>query len=174
MEYAVHIFSEFLRDRFVARSSNVENGAPKNATTSFTCGAVVSAAAFLRSFEEKRMKLMRYFALLAFVATLTLGAFAKDQNQGKFTLTDTVQLGSTQLKPGDYKAAWEGTGSDVQVKILKGKEVVATVPAKLADQKSGQDSVSLGNNNGTKTLVGIDFGGLHKGLVFDSTVTAQK
>ena len=120
------------------------------------------------------MKLMRYFALLAFVATLTLGAFAKDQNQGKFTLTDTVQLGSTQLKPGDYKAAWEGTGSDVQVKILKGKEVVAAVPAKLADQKSGQDSVSLGNSNGTKTLVGIDFGGLHKSLVFDSTVTAQK
>ena len=120
------------------------------------------------------MKLMRYFALLAFVATLALGAFAKDQNQGKFTLTDTVQLGSTQLKAGDYKAAWEGTGADVQVKILKGKEVVATVPGKLQDQKSGQDSVSLGNNNGTKTLVGIDFGGLHKSLVFDSTVTAQK
>jgi len=120
------------------------------------------------------MKLMKYFALLAFVATLTLGAFAKDQNQGKFTLSDTVQLGSTQLKAGDYKAAWEGTGSEVQVKILKGKEVVATVPAKLEDQKFGQDSVSLGNVNGTKTLVGIDFGGLHKGLVFDSSVTAQK
>jgi hypothetical protein len=135
----------------------------------------VFAAAFNRTnIEEKRMKLMRYFALLAFVVTLTLGAFAKDQNQGKFTLSDTVQLGATQLKPGDYKAAWEGTGSDVQVKILKGKEVVATVPAKLEDQKTGQDSVSLGNDNGTKTLLGIDFGGLHKGLVFDSTVTAQK
>ena len=136
----------------------------------------MSAAALLSReiTKEKRMKLMKYFALLAFVATLTLGAFAKDQNQGKFTLSDTVQLGSTQLKPGEYKAAWEGTGSDVQVKILKGKEVVATVPAKLEDQKSGQDSVSLGNANGTKTLVGIDFGGLHKGLVFDSSVTAQK
>jgi hypothetical protein len=124
--------------------------------------------------EEKRMKLMKYFALLAFVATLTLGAFAKDQNEGKFTLSDSVQLGSTQLKPGDYKATWEGTGSDVQVKILKGKEVVATVPAKLEDKPSGQSSVSVGNANGTKSLVGIDFGGLHKGLVFDSTVTAQK
>ena len=120
------------------------------------------------------MKLMKYFALLAFVATLTLGAFAKDQNEGKFTLSDNVQLGSTQLKAGDYKATWEGTGSDVQVKILKGKEVVATVPAKLEDKPSGQSSVSLGTANGAKTLVGIDFGGLHKGLVFDSTVTAQK
>jgi len=78
------------------------------------------------------------------------------------------------LKAGDYKATWEGTGSDVQVKILKGKEVVATVPAKLEDKPSGQSSVSVGNANGTKSLVGIDFGGLHKGLVFDSTVTAQK
>jgi hypothetical protein len=44
----------------------------------------------------------------------------------------------------------------------------------LEDKTSGQSSVSLGTANGAKTLVGIDFGGLHKGLVFDSTVTAQK
>jgi len=120
------------------------------------------------------MKSIKYFALLAFVATLTLGAFAKDQNEGKFTLSDNVQLGSTQLKPGDYKATWEGTGSEVQVKILKGKEVVATSPAKLEDNPSGQSSVSVETANGAKTLVGVDFGSLHKGLVFHSTVTAQK
>ena len=56
------------------------------------------------------MKSMKYFALLAVVATLTLGAFAKGPNEGKFTLSDNVQLGSTQLKAGDYKATWEGTG----------------------------------------------------------------
>src|SRR5215831_4146089 len=117
------------------------------------------------------MKSVKFVALLAMVLSLSAAVFAKDsKNEGKFTLSDSVQLGSTQLKPGDYKATWEGTGSDVQVKVLKGKEVVAAVPAKLADQKSGQDSVSLGNSNGTKTLVGIDFGGLHKSLVFDSTV----
>jgi hypothetical protein len=169
------LFRVFLRDRFLRRSSNGLNGAPEiNKGKIIHVRSGVSAAAFLSIMEEKRMKLMKYFALLAFVATLTLGAFAKDQNQGKFTLSDTVQLGSTQLKAGDYKAAWEGTGADVQVKILKGKEVVATVPAKLEDKTSGQDSISLGNANGTKTLLGIDFGGLHKGLVFDSTVTAQK
>lgn len=121
------------------------------------------------------MKSMKYVALLALVASsLTLGAFAKDKNEGKFTLSDPVQLGSTQLKPGDYKAVWDGTGADVQVKILQGKNVVATAPAKLVDVVASQDSVSLGNANGAKTLQGIDFRGLHKGLVFDSTVTAQK
>jgi hypothetical protein len=121
------------------------------------------------------MKSMKYVALLALVASsLTLGAFAKDKNEGKFTLTDTTQVGSTQLKPGDYKVVWEGTGTEVQVKILQGKNVVATVPGKLVDVVASQDSVSLGNANGTRTLQGIDFRGLHKGLVFDSTVTAQK
>ena len=121
------------------------------------------------------MKSMKHVALLALAAsTLTLGAFAKDKNEGKFSLSAPVQLGSTQLKAGDYKAIWEGTGADVQVKILQGKNVVATAPAKLLDNASSQDSVSLGNSNGTKTLQEIDFRGLKKGLVFDSTVTAQK
>jgi hypothetical protein len=48
-------------------------------------------------------------------------------------LADSGQVGSTQLKAGDYKAIWDGTGKDVQVKILQGKNVVATVPAKLVD-----------------------------------------
>jgi hypothetical protein len=135
----------------------------------------VSASAFNRGIiEEKRMKSMKYVALLALVASsLTLGAFAKDKNEGKFTLSDPVQLGSTQLKPGDYKVVWDGTGSDVQVKILQGKNVVATTPAKLVDKPTSQDSVSLGTANGKKTLLEIDFGGLRKSLVFDSTVTAQ-
>jgi hypothetical protein len=120
------------------------------------------------------MKSMKYAALLTLVVSgLVLGAFAKDKNEGKFTLSDPVQLGSTQLKPGDYKAVWDGAGADVQVKILQGKNVVATSPAKLVDKVSSQDSISLGNANGTKTLHGIDFRGLHKSLVFDSTVTAQ-
>jgi hypothetical protein len=42
------------------------------------------------------------------------------------------------------------------------------------DNASSQDSVSLGNTNGTKTLQEVDFRGSKKGLVFDSTVTAQK
>ena len=121
------------------------------------------------------MKSMKYVALLALVASsLSVGAFAKDKNEGKFTLNDPVQLGSTQLKAGDYKAVWEGTGAEVQVKILQGKNVVATAPAKLVDNASSQDSVSLGTANGTKTLLEIDFRGARKALVFDSTVTAQK
>jgi hypothetical protein len=119
------------------------------------------------------MKFVKYVALLGLVSLLSLGAFARDKNEGKFTLSNSVQICSTQLKAGDYKATWDGTG-DVQVKILQGKNVVATVPAKLVDKTDGQDSVTVGNANSERTLEEIDFGGLKKALVFNSAETAQK
>jgi hypothetical protein len=123
------------------------------------------------------MKFVKYSAVLALVAfTLSLGAFAKDKsnNEGKFTLGDTAQVGSTQLKPGDYKAVWDGTGPDVQVKILQGKNVVATTSAKLVDKSYAQDAVTLGpGSGGVKTLDEVDFGSRNKALVFGSATTAQ-
>lgn len=120
------------------------------------------------------MKSVKFASLLALVLSLSAVMFAKDnKTEGKFTLRDSVQLGSTQLRPGDYKATWEGTGSEVQVKLFQGKNVVATSPAKLVDKSDSQDSVSVGSANGTKTLEEVDFGGIRKALVFNSTVTAQ-
>ena len=121
------------------------------------------------------MKFVKYSTLLAAVAlSLSLIAFAKDNNEGKFTLSDSAQVGSTQLKAGTYKATWDGTGSDVQVKILQGKNVVATTSAKLVDSSTRTDSVTLKNADKAKTVDEISFGGLHKTLVFNSTESAQK
>ena len=120
------------------------------------------------------MKFMKYVALLGLVSLLSLGAFAKDKNEGKFSLQSSAQLGSTELKPGDYKATWDGTGPDVQVKILQGKNVVATAPAKVVDRTQIQDSVIVSNANSSRNLDEIDFGGLKKALVFNSAETAQK
>ena len=87
---------------------------------------------------------------------------------------DSVQVGSTQLKAGDYKATWDGSGPDVEVKILQGKNVVATAPARLEDQSSGQDSVAVRDPGNSRVLQEIDFGGLHKSLVFSPAVAATK
>jgi hypothetical protein len=120
------------------------------------------------------MKFVKYAAVLGLVTlSMSLGAFAKDKNEGKFRLSNSVQVGSTELKPGDYKATWEGTGSDVQVKILQGKNVVATTSAKLVEKSASQDSVTVGNANSSRALQEIDFGSLRKALVFGSEVTAQ-
>ena len=121
------------------------------------------------------MKFVKYSALLALVTfALSLGAFAKDRNEGKFKLSQTAQIGSTQLQPGDYKITWEGTGSDVQVKILQGKNVVATTSAKLVDKSYPNDSVTLGSGDaGVKTLDELDFGSRKQALVFSSAETAK-
>lgn len=70
------------------------------------------------------MRLAKYSVGLALIAMcVSLSAFAKDKNEGKFTLSSPAQVGSTQLQPGDYKATWDGSGSEVQVKILREKKL---------------------------------------------------
>jgi hypothetical protein len=121
------------------------------------------------------MKVVRYGALLALVAlSLSLGLVAKDKkdkNEAKFTLADSVQIGSNELKAGNYKAIWDSSGPDVEVKILQGNNVVATAPAKLVDESSEHDSVTLADPS--KLLQEIHFGSLHKSLVFSPAVAAQ-
>jgi predicted secreted protein len=115
-----------------------------------------------------------WFALLAMC--ISIGAFAKDKNEGKFTLSSPAQVGSTQLQPGDYKATWEGNGEDVQVKISQGKNVVATTSAKLVQnqQPAPYSAVTLSTpTNGTATVNGLSFDRRKESLVFSSAESAK-
>ncbi len=122
------------------------------------------------------MKTGRYIAIVAVLASgLSLSAFAKDKNETRITLSDSVQVGTTDLKPGDYTLQWEGNGPDVQVKILRGKNVVATVPAKLGQGTSARANAIttrvVGNVN---TLDEVDFAGGKQSLVFgEATATGS-
>jgi hypothetical protein len=121
------------------------------------------------------MKTGKYIAIVAVLASgLSLSALAKDKNETRISLSDTVQVGTTGLKPGDYTLQWDGNGPDVQVKVLKDKNVVATVPAKLAEGRSGQsnDAVTTSTVNNVKTLDEVDFAGGKRSLVFgEATAT---
>jgi hypothetical protein len=115
-----------------------------------------------------------WFALLA--VCISMSAFAKDKNEGKFTLSSPAQVGSTQLQPGDYKATWEGSGEDVQVKILQGKSVVATTSAKLVQnqQPAPYSAVTLSTpTNGRATVNGLSFDRRKESLVFSSAESAK-
>ncbi|MGA2922348.1 MAG: hypothetical protein ABSE28_14655 [Candidatus Sulfotelmatobacter sp.] len=107
------------------------------------------------------MKSLHYFASLAIVAVvLSVGAFAKDGRSGNFTLTDTVQVGSTQLAPGNYKAEWNGPANDVKIEIMQNGKTVATTEGKIKDlqQPSPYDAVGVKTlPDNTKALNEIDF-----------------
>lgn len=115
------------------------------------------------------MKFVKYFASFAVVAlVLSMSAFAKDSHSGKFMLSDTVQIGHTQLAPGNYKVEWNGPANDVKVDIMKNGKTVATTEGKIQDlqKPSPYDAVltkTLQNN--TRELNEIEFGNHTEALV---------
>ncbi len=117
---------------------------------------------------------MKALARLTSLATLSVAltsvTFAASKNQGNFTLPDTVRIGSTELRAGDYKAEWqEEAGGAVKVDILQHGKTVATVEGKLKDlqQPAPYDAVvtkTLDDN--AKTIDEIDFNKHSQALVF--------
>jgi hypothetical protein len=107
------------------------------------------------------MKFRQYFASIAIVTlALSLGAFAKDTHSGNFTLSDRVQVGATELAPGDYKADWTGPASDVKVVITQHGKTVATAEGKIRDmqQRAPYDAVlTKKTDNNTLQLDEIEF-----------------
>lgn len=107
------------------------------------------------------MKFVQYVTSFAVVSlVLSLSAFAKDSHSGKFTLADTVQVGSTQLTPGDYKVEWNGPANNVKIEIIKNGKTVATTDGQIKNlqQRAPYDAVLTKTaQDNTKTLDEIDF-----------------
>src|ERR1700730_14493907 len=104
------------------------------------------------------MKHLTYLTLLSIVAVLSpLSMFARDKNQHSEDIPATVQVGGTQLKPGNYKLTWQGAGPDIQVTFLRDGKTVTTVPATLKpnDEQVTQDEIVINSEN--QTLSEIDF-----------------
>jgi hypothetical protein len=103
-------------------------------------------------------------------AALLLATAAFAANKGAVTVSSPVQVGGKQLAPGKYDVQWEGTGPSVEASILKGKKVVATVPARVLtlDQSSSMDSsVIRTNDDGSRSLAQARFSGKKLALSFD-------
>jgi hypothetical protein len=115
------------------------------------------------------MKTLTYLTLLSIIAVSPLSVFARDKNQHSVDIPATVQVGGTQLKPGNYKVEWQGTGPDIQVAFLQGGKTVATVPATLKtnDGEVTQDQVVTDSAN--NTLSEIDFRRDKEALVFQQS-----
>jgi hypothetical protein len=109
-------------------------------------------------------------ALTVLTVALTNITFAASKNQGNFTLLDTARVGSTELRPGDYKAEWtEEAGGAVKVEISQHGKTVATAEGKLKDlqQPAPYNAVvtrTLGDN--AQTVDEIDFNKRSQALAF--------
>ena len=95
---------------------------------------------------------------------------AARDNAHSVEIFDSVQIGTTELKPGNYKVEWQGRGPAVEVSFLRNGKTVVTVPGTLKtnDDQVTQDSIlTEATGTGTSTLKEIDFRHLKQALVFD-------
>jgi len=100
---------------------------------------------------------------------LLLASSAFAATKGSLQLNNPVTVNGTQLKPGDYKVQWEGSGPNVELSILKGKNVVAKVPAHVVELQmpaSNDAAVTRLNSDGPNSLTGVRFQGKKTALEF--------
>lgn len=98
--------------------------------------------------------------VLGLALLLASSAFAG--TKGNLQLNHPVTVNGTQLKAGEYKLEWDGSGPNVEVSIVQGKNVVAKVPAHVVDLSAAAQNnaaVTKKNDDGSSTLAGVRFEG---------------
>jgi|SRR3954454_22805430 hypothetical protein len=98
--------------------------------------------------------------LLGLALLLATSAFAA--NKGSLILPDATTINGQKLAAGEYKVSWEGSGSNVELSIVQGKNVVAKVPARTVDMTqpaATNMAVSRKNDDGSRTLTEVRFSG---------------
>jgi hypothetical protein len=102
------------------------------------------------------MGLALVLASTAFAGTKSTG------NKATLDLINPATVNGTKLKAGEYKLQWDGAGPNVEVSIMKGKNVVAKTTAKLVDLSAPSANtaavVSKGSDGGDE-LTGVRFEG---------------
>jgi hypothetical protein len=127
-----------------------------------------------RTFGKEKGAAMKFATVsktLVMGLALLVASTAFAASKGSLTLQSATTVNGTQLKAGDYKLEWDGSGPNVEVSFLRGKNVVAKVPAKLVDLSapSQNNAAVVRNDNGTSTLAAIRFEGKKYALELGSS-----
>jgi hypothetical protein len=116
------------------------------------------------------MKLFKA-STLVLVSALLLASTALAANKGSLNLSEPVNISGTKLAAGSYSVHWEGNGPNVELKIMRGKQLVASSPARLVDLSStanNDTAVFKSNGDGSKSLSEIRFYGKKQALAIGS------
>ena len=120
------------------------------------------------------MKKLYLTVVLTLTCLLGLGGSARAARDSAHSVefSDVVQIGSTKLKPGNYKVKWQGTGPTVQVSFQQNGKTVVTVPGTLEtnDDRVTRDAVVIEATSGDASILKeIRFGHQKEALLFDQT-----
>ena len=87
---------------------------------------------------------------------LSLSAWASDRMKANIQIYKIVNLGSTQLAPGEYQLTWTGSDTSAEATFSQGKKVIATVPAQVTQERSGYSGPALHTDSVSNTLTGVE------------------
>lgn len=82
------------------------------------------------------MKSRKLYSSLLLGAVMLVAATAFAGEKEKVETQQVMTVNGNQLPAGKYTVTWEGSGPNVELKFLQGKNVVATVPAQVVNQKT--------------------------------------
>ena len=119
------------------------------------------------------MKASRFTLGAIAVVLLSVSGWASDRMKANIQIYKTVNVGSTQLAPGEYEITWTGSGTSAEATFSQGKKVIATVPAQLTQERSGYSSPALRTDSVSNTLTGVELPKVSLSFTSDSSVPAN-
>jgi len=81
-----------------------------------------------------------------------------------FGVSSTAQVGTAELKPGDYKLKVEGTQAVLMDRT--GRQIEATAQVESRDRKYSQTAVTSSTESGITRIRSIELGGSNYKVVF--------
>ncbi|MGA8618440.1 MAG: hypothetical protein WB660_07965 [Candidatus Sulfotelmatobacter sp.] len=113
--------------------------------------------------------------LIGLALLLASSAFAA--TKASLQLYNPVTVKGTTLQPGDYKVQWEGSGPNVELSIIQGKNVAVKTQAHVVELQlpaPNNAAVTTKNDSGPNSLTGIRFQGKKIALDLASTSEAME
>jgi len=119
------------------------------------------------------MKASKFTLSTVALVLLSMSGWASDKMKANIQIYQTVYVGSTQLAPGEYKMTWTESGSNAEVTFSQGKKVIATVPARVTQVRSGYDGPALHTHGASNTLTAVELPKLSFSFTNDNAIPAK-
>ena len=85
-----------------------------------------------------------------------VAAFAASEKSATVKLDQSVTVGSSTIKAGEYKVTWTEPGPDTEVTFTQGKKEIAVVPATVQSKKNSDVRVFTTTAGSGKVLQGVE------------------
>jgi len=102
------------------------------------------------------MKASKSSLTAAALVLLSVTGWASDKMKAKIQIDQSVFVGATQLTPGEYKMSWTESGPNAEVTFSQGNKVIATVPAQVAQVRSGYPGPALHTDIASHALTEVE------------------